>query len=270
MHSDSNPSPAEEPGELPESCRSARAAIAAYVGSSNTQEGTMHFRGHLTQCSDCMTIYRQAMAVAARMGRNLREGRVDDSRVRRQAARAERAKKATGEPGRRNRFALRLALLPAAFALLIVVQRALRPTEGLTLHWNGGEVHVGEQRLNKEYPKRALTEEGLLCYTRGNATAEIYANTDEERPRFELGMQSTLLVTDPKHLEVRLESGDLVILGRARVLSQYGIIEMEAGHAVASLRNLKFRLECLEGSLTFLTAAGEQVLQAGESLERGG
>ena len=270
MQSDSNPPASEEPEELPEICLSTRRSIAAYVGNTSTQKGKGRFREHLTQCEDCMAIYRQTMAAAARMGRNLREDRVDLERALRQSARAERAKQATGDTRRRNRFALRLALLPAAFALLIVVQRALRPSEGLTLHWNGGEVHVGEQRLNKEFPKRALSEKGLICYTRGNATAEIFANTDGENARFELGMQSTLLVTDPKQLEVRLESGDLVILGRARVLSQYGIIEMEAGRAVASVRNLKFSLECMEGSVSFLTSEGEEILQAGQSLERGG
>lgn len=268
MQTDSNPG--ESDGELPAECQAARSAMAEFVGSNQAKDGSAGFREHLTQCEECMVVYRQTMSAAARLGRSIREDRGDDERRWRKSAMATRAKKATAEPGRRNRFALRLALLPAAFALLIFLQRALKPGEGLTVHWKGGEVHVGSQRLNKEFPKRVLNEKGLYCYTKGNAHAQIFSHTDSERERFDLGIQSTLLVTDPENLEVRLEIGELLIYGEARVLSQYGLVEVEEGHAKLTIRDLKFQLECLEGSLSFITPAGEETLNAGEVIERGG
>ncbi len=266
---DKDPSQAAPGAELPEECEASRRSIAEYVGRGEKREGFGDFRKHLTECCDCMQVYRETMSAAARMGRSLRDERVDTQRVLRHRGMQQRAKKATGEPGRRNRYALRLVLLPAAMALLFFLQQALKPDEGLVLHWTGGEVHLGDFRLNADFPKQALREEGVYCYTRGNASAELYAVSDPEQPVFKLGVRSALLVTHPKQREVRLESGELTILGASTILSQYGAARLDEGEAVMTIRDLKFELKCNKGSVVFLTPAGEQVLGAGENLRLG-
>ena len=110
--------------DLPQACRAARKLLARFVGRGLPNVENQAFRQHLTHCEECRGIYRQTMTHAAAMGRAIREKRSENERERIRTEAHERVMNATGSPKRRNNYGLRLALLPAGIALLVLLSRA--------------------------------------------------------------------------------------------------------------------------------------------------
>ena len=240
--------------------------IAKFVRLRLSRDEDRGFRSHLTSCEECAGIYRATLASAARLGRSIREERSELDREQRHTEFKERAINATGDRPRRNRFGLRLALLPAGVALALILFRAGGGTDSLSVHWTGGEVRVAGERLGTDQRTIRLSR-GDYCETRGNATAVITSSDDEEDVAFELGTDTVVLVIDTKERDVRLQKGELFLNGPCTVSSAHGVLQVEHGSARLDVRGGLYDLECLEGELLWTGPTGERRLLPGEAIE---
>ena len=256
----------------------ARRAIARFVGTAgdlvdeHPEPGAWseaQFRSHIVQCPDCKRVYRETLTAAARIGHELRAERAEHLReLRRKNFRA-RAIDATAGGKRRGRWGLRLALIPALFAMLLLVFRAQGGEDGLVARWSGGEVRAAGQLLSADRPLMRLSP-GDWCHTRGNAVATLAARVDPapegEAEPFELGVETDVLILDPRARAVRLERGTLEATGPARIVTPIGILDLaEGASARIGVDAGGTDVECSEGSSTWTGPTGSRDLSAGES-----
>jgi hypothetical protein len=239
-------------------CERAREALGRFVGKSLAPDEDREFRAHLTECTECRDLYRSTIASAARLGRTLREEREENTRVRRHHELHETAIAATGDARRPRRFGLRLALLPAGIALLILLWRAGGGETTLVVHWDGGEVRAAGQLLGAERPT-LLLEPGSWCVTRGNARARIASPEAEIR----VGLDTQLVVEDVPQCRLRLQKGELELEGAWVVSTAHGVLEIEEGAARLEVRGTRCVLACTEGSLRWTGVSGTRRFEAG-------
>jgi len=253
--------------ELGRDCREARHAIARFVGGSVDRATDRRFRNHLMRCQECRAIYRETMSTAARMGGALRSEREETERETRHVSFRARAIQATADKRRRNRFGLRLALLPAGIALLILLFRAGGGESALVLHWNGGHVRAAGQLLNDDRPRMRLSS-GDWCETRGNATARIATSIElgEEPPPFTLGIETSLQVLDAKDHNVRLARGSLSARGPCSVITPHGVLAIESGGASVVLDGARYVLSVESGEVSWTGPSETRTLSAGQRL----
>ncbi len=256
----------EAEAPLPANCRTVQMLTAKFVHSTLSRAEDAFFRAHLDKCDRCEVVYRRAVHSAARLGRSMRAERGDAERERRHAEFEERARNATAGGKRKNRFGLRLALMPAGIALAFLLFRGGGGTQSLEVVWTGGDVRVSGQRLGTDLPRMRLSR-GDIVETRGNAHATILDGEGDDDVAYGLGMHTAVGVIDLRRSELRLHKGELTVHRPARVASAQGVLEVRSGSARLALDNALYDLECIEGALAWTGPTGVRELAAGESIE---
>ena len=260
--------PDERPGDEPSAlCDQTPQALAKFIaGTLGRAEGT-RFRAHLTRCATCRDDYRQAVASAARFGRSVRERRGGLERERRHTGLRRRAIAATAEPRRKRRFGLRLALLPAGIALLILLWQSSGGAGRTVVQWEVGEVVAAGTPLGHERRELRL-QPGDWCETLGGGEASIDARGAGGKVGIRLEEETQVQVLDTAGRRFRLQQGELLLDGPCRITTSQGVLEVESGEARLSLRGGRVDVDCLAGRSTWTGPAGKQSVAKGERIRR--
>ena len=256
----------------PEACLEALRLLARFVGGGLAPDDERTFRQHLVTCRSCMESYRSMMASAARLGRSARTRREEAARDRRRSGLRTRALAATGDMSRRRRFGLRLALLPAGIALLILMWQASGGTSSLVAHWdgegaNGGQVLAADQLLGPERPRLVLGR-GDWCETRRDSMTRI----ELERARgelvaFDLDEYTHVQIEDLRVPRIRLQQGSVIVRGPAAVTTSLGVLRVLSGATRLRLSRGGYALECIEGEADWTGPESRRTLLGGERAE---
>jgi len=249
-------------------CAESRDSIAGFLDGGLERAADRRLRNHLVRCPECTALYRQTLAAAARMGRSLRVQKDERARATRSEGLRRRAMDATADGRRRNRFGLRLALLPAGIALLLCLFRAGGGEEALFVHAERGEVFVGDTVLDAERPTLRLGP-GDWVQTGDDARAALAGHADRTPGAPDLGVlgaRSDLLVLDAVRRELRLEGGLLELSGPASVQTVHGVLQLE-GRARLEVSRERYVVECLEGGARWTGPTLVRELVAGERVD---
>ncbi len=251
--------------ERRDECRAARRAIAGFVQGGLDRARHQRFRNHLFRCRECTQVYREAMAAAARAGRALRTQRTEREQTIRREAFRQRTIEATASGRRRNRFGLRLALLPAAFALLILLVRAAGGEKELFAHWRTGDVQLGDRLLGEGLQDVRLLPGDRIELERGAELLLAGAKEGEQSVATVRGEGELVVLSVPER-SLRVEEGALQLNGPALVQTVHGVLELE-GRAVLEVDARRYRVEVLDGAASWTGPTGVRSLAVGTRVE---
>ena len=241
-------------------CAAARAAMGRYLDGSESLATDSELRRHLARCADCNDRFRDALVLAARVGREARQEReAERERLAEQERKAPVSSRFAADPGRAAR--LRLMLVPAVFVFLMAGFDPSKRSSELELVAVAGETRSGESVLAGGDAERALLR-GDWCETGPAAEALIRA----PELTLELGADTTLLVESPSRRRFRLERGRLELRGACQVTSPFGVVEVHSGQARLVLSRAGLRVESVSGELSASNAWTRRDLAAGETL----
>ncbi len=198
----------------------------------------------------------------------MREEKEEHAKINRSEGLRKRAIDATADGRRKNRFGLRLAMLPAGVALLIILFRVGGGEDAMFVHWRRGRVMIGEAILGESSTLQRL-QPGDWVATEPGADAVFSISAEEPggaNQLVQLGPGTKVLVINPKRRELRLEFGFLEILGPAIVQTAHGVLEL-TGRAQVETTHEGYVVSCLEGEAQWTGPTLVRTLLAGDRIE---
>jgi predicted anti-sigma-YlaC factor YlaD len=241
------------------SCEEARRLLVKFLEGALPRYEDRTLRRHLPYCDECRTIYRETLASAGSLGRQLREVRVAEEKRARRATQRRLAFGATG--GARGRL---LALRPLLWTALIVVlflnfsRSSAPPVVAVT--WQAGEVLLPAGRIGATRPDGEL-KRGDWCITRADSRVELTSGATHVL----VGSSSQVLVEEADPLRLRLQSGSVSATGACTITTQLGVIGLEDGAVQIERDETKLEVRCLLGTASVTTPERQGRIRAGES-----
>ena len=218
-------------------------------------------RRHLRQCADCNDHFRDALVLAARLGREARRGRRHELQELAQLERATTPRSRFAmDPSRAAR--LRLMLIPAVFVVLMASFDPLGRSSDLELVALAGETRTGETVLDGDEEEPHMLLRGDWCET-GPIAKALVRMADFA---LELGPETSLLVVSPSKGRFRLERGCLQVRGPCEVTSSYGVVEVHSGRARLEVSSDGLEVRNESGRLSATNAWVSRELAVGESV----
>lgn len=247
---------------MPDPCTQARRWMAIFVERGLTVEEGESMRAHVRSCTECRIAYQSTIQSAARLGRSQRSERLDEVRERRARARRRVGVEAASTP---RRGALRLVLVPALFALLVLQFHGLsRSASGIEVTWSQGEVYAAGRRLGAE--EAALTVgRGVSCHTRADGRAELRRGDTELVMESETTLEIELDRPIPR---LRFHRGTLRVTGPCAISTAVGVVEQVEGSSTLHWFGRTFELTCHAGSVALTDSEGHHELGPEERLVR--
>ena len=242
-------------------CAEARRALARFVESGLGRRDDASFRAHLMECADCRELYRDTLATAARLGRTLREARLERAKQKRTETTRRRILR-VGAGSRGGRWShLKLALLPAVMIFLV-----LRLLGGPSLVATADEGECQVSGVSLESPEEEVSlARGDWCATSVDGRMRL----DGSDASFELRSETLVLVEAVAPARVRLEGGEILAQGAFLVATPFGVVEADDAHLRLALEAGELQLACLDGGVDFVSAAGRTPLVAGDTRSAG-
>jgi len=237
--------------------------MAVFVERGLTVEEGEAMREHVRSCTECRIAYQSTINSAARLGRSQRSDRLDELRERRARARKRVGVEAASAP---RRGALRLVLVPALFALLVLQfnQLSSRRAAGIEVTWTRGEVYAAGRRLGAEDAELTVGR-GTLCLTREAAQARLRRGETELLMDSETTLEIELDRPIPR---LRFHRGTLDISGPCAISTAVGVVEQVAGTSTLRWLEQTFELTCHTGSVALTDSEGHHELAPGDRIVR--
>ncbi|MCZ6597520.1 MAG: hypothetical protein O7B99_07775 [Planctomycetota bacterium] len=247
-----------EQGEPALDCTAAQSLIVTLVQHGLGQEKGRSLRAHVSGCPDCSQTYRQTMASAARLGRTFREQRLGQEKRKRHA---EHKRLASGGTSDTKRFGLRLFLLAAGMFFLFTRLSLFGSGSVLIARYGDGEVRAAASVLDADADEIELAR-GDSCLTGESSHARVEgANTV-----FELGPLTLILIESVAGPRVRLSQGELTVEGPCVIVTQVGVVEVEAGRAHLTFADGVLNAACEAGRIVVTSPQGRRELGAGAAV----
>lgn len=245
----------ERGGEHPE-CAPVRSRILAAAASGAAIEDGPRVRRHLAECAECTEAHREALLVAAHIGRERRLAREAAERAARTRERLRLARGARLRPT--SGLMLRTLLVPAVLILLFsrqVPSEVSARASALT-----GTYSLGERRLDSRTAPQSLRR-GDWIVTDGISSVEL--------SRGQLGHVfvtpgSRVCVEDPKLSRVLFGAGSVEFAGPCTITTAQGVVELREGAAWLHSSEGGVRVELGLGRATLIDAHGARELAPGE------
>lgn len=240
-----------------------RRRISLFVEQGLSVDEGEAMREHVRKCLECRVAYQQTIRSAARLGRAQREERLDEQRQRRALFRKRVGVEADTKP---RRGMLRLALLPALFALLVIQMNRLSSANesGIRVTRVRGEVYAAGRTLTEEDPS-VVVGRAVACATREGAEAIL----ERGDTRFVMGGETMLEVElDRPVPRLRFHAGILQAEGPCAISTAVGVVEQVDGRASLQWLGRTLEITCLTGSMALTDAQGHHEVREGERILR--
>ncbi|QDU84506.1 hypothetical protein Pla163_16160 [Planctomycetes bacterium Pla163] len=211
-------------------------------------------RDHMRRCEDCRELYRQQVAVKARVGRAVMRTGVETG--------AFLGRNETPRFAPRHRRLLVVIALSLAIAGVVRIGGGLRPDPTLGVEWIAGEFFVAGEPTGASYgPRMGLR--GDLLQTGADGRGRVRLDDGQ----ILIGPSTTLLVESAVARRVRMVGGRVTVDGEGRLMTPFGVVQVEDGAVEVSLIGDDYSLNVLEGSAQLVSAFGTEEIHAGEAFD---
>jgi ferric-dicitrate binding protein FerR (iron transport regulator) len=211
-------------------------------------------RDHMRTCSNCRELYRQQIAIKARVGRAVMRAGVESG-----------AFLGRDDPPRfapRHRRLLVVIALSLAIAGVVRLGGGLRPDPTLGVQWIAGEFFVAGEPTDESYgPRMGLRGDLLQTGQDGRARVRL------DDGQLLIGASTTLLVESAVARRVRMVGGRVTIDGKGKLMTPFGVVVVDDGAVEVSLIGDEYTLNVLEGSAQLVTALGAEEIHAGKAFD---
>jgi hypothetical protein len=259
-----------DPEALPQiSCEEAFALTRTFTTRELSMSRTRTLRSHLSACPECMSVYREAVATAAALGRSHQERREQRAIERELFQLHAKAfgDRSTGEakPVRKDKhryFRLRLILIPAILIYIMTRITGFGPAPAkVLLVESRGSVSIAERTVDPEADP-ALVLPGRWVRTERFAQAKL----DGRKCIVDLESSTDLLVESAAPPRFRLRSGGMRLEGSTKVVTILGLITVEEGKGRIAVDDRGVTIQPETGSWSCFDSGGEKVLENGREV----
>lgn len=234
-------------------CEDAHAWIHGRILGATSSDDPVA-REHLHGCAECRELYRQQIAVKARVGRAVTRTGVGTGAL---LGRSETPRFAP-----RHRRLLVVIALSLAIAGVVRIGGSLRPDPTLGVQWIEGEFFVAGEPTGASYgPRTGLRGDLLQTGPDGRARVGL------DEGQILIGARTTLLVESAVARRVRMIGGRVTVEGVGRLMTPFGVVEVDGGAVEVSLFGDAYDLVVLEGAARLVSALGTQEISAGEAVD---